>query len=169
MWPEKIVCCSRNSYQDNAKEVLCTSLFYSPLSPKSITVLHAKQTRNDFAAAYQKNNFLSLWSLFKIFSWHIRLSKTLGWKLWLDISFHNTNQIKFPCTESWNGPQMSYVYFQFSSPRSEELIALWVNWPKGNYFPDFSEKNLLLFSRLPEGNLPQTQEKNVIFFVQKCF
>lgn len=103
------------------------------------------------------------------FNAYIRLSKILGWKLWLDIIFHNTSQIKFPCTESWNGTQMSYVYFQFSSPRSEELIALWVNWPKRNYFPDFSEKNLLLFSRLPEGNLPQTQEKNLIFFVQKCF
>lgn len=99
----------------------------------------------------------------KYFNAHVTLSKTLGWKLWLDINFHNMNQIKFLCTKIWNGPQMSYVYFQFSSPRSEELIALRVNWPTSNSSPEFSLKTLFLFSRLPESNLLNTREKDTFF------
>lgn len=100
----------------------------------------------------------------KYFNAHVTLSKALGWKLWLDINFHNMNQIKFPYTKSWNGPQMTYVYLQFSSPRSKELIASWVNWPTSNSSPEFSVKNSFFCLADCLKVICQTQEKKVIFF-----
>lgn len=106
--------------------------------------------------SYQSDSFS------KYFNAHITVSKTFGWKLWLDINFHNMNQIKFLCSKrSSDVIHLFPVFFSkvrrtnsFTGKLANKQLLSWV----------FSKKILFLFSRLPEGNLPNTREKDIFFF-----